>query len=273
MKRIAYSLLIPSLICMLASCKKDKQEQNDPCNNWNSLATESCLLHTSDLDILSFSRPGGEHVYESTRYSYDGRRLTAMLRSYNNEQSVTGTSYTYNDCVQLTQSTDTDYDNTTVDGKKYINDYTYDTQGNILRTDHSLQPGPTSKVVKNGYTLYHYSRNLTTIHHFDSSGKLAYSDSIIYRSPGIKAEEWTVYAQGDTKQLTYNNAGTARPQQAHAGDRLSYYINNTLYATEIIDSVYYNSYGYDTLSYGHTVSSGNVLMSFNTRRKSYTGCR
>jgi len=89
---------------------------------------------------------------------------------------------------------------------------------------------------------------------------------------GTPRERWEI-RQTIAYQYTYGQAASVHSSASHVGDRMAYYTNGNLQFTETTDSVYYNEYGYDTLSYVGRKDATGIFTGISTVRKTYTGCR
>jgi hypothetical protein len=97
---------------------------------------------------------------------------------------------------------------------------------------------------------------------------------VIFGEGGVVREVWhKSWDRIPTATRKFNNnAGTTVATAAHVGDFEESYYENQLSYKITTDSVFYNGYGYDTLTYQTVRTAAGVPTSIIRKRTTYTGC-
>jgi hypothetical protein len=156
-------------------------------------------------------------------------------------------------------------------------DHIYGSNCNLEGINYSIYDRGHQTLSPRGYARLVYRPGLNVVYYYDATPMLTGYDSILLNSSGIKSEEWNVrFSPGGSTTSTqkiYVNHHSANPDAAQPGDLRNYYSNGALQGTQRTDSVYYNSYGADTLAYSTARTSSGKISSVTKVRKVYTDCR
>jgi hypothetical protein len=268
MKTNTQALLIVAIgsFLVLLSCSKSS---NQPCEVSGGNGCLPTMTVNAFFEYKDGAPTGGGGGGFPGYYSYDGRQLSYYYPP-TGPKYVPYVQYLYTNCSQLIETRSGNSASTY--SPINISRYSYNDDGSIARVEYSDWWKQNNKRTPTGYAKYRYADHFRAVYYFDTASVLQGYDSIMLFASGEVKEKWKVM-QTVALQYVYNHPGNAKSSVAHMGDKLSYYSNNALQFTETTDSVYYNQYGYDTLSYAGRKDPSGVFLGISKWRKSYTGCQ
>jgi hypothetical protein len=270
---LVFQLLI--VLAVIGGCKKEDQDQAQQPNvtscEWDSKTTDHCLPYS---ELRKFYQYKGDTLYEvfapnSPSYFFYENRLLFTYYGATGPKSLPYVKYEYNACNQLIRSVE---GNAREVGSARIGIYTYGNGKNLKRIDYvdSFYNEKTPA----GFELYSYTPMLKTIYRYNEQNELASSDSIILDGLNNIREYWSIqYSWVVQKWQNIPIKPRSNINIAQRGDRIIAYSNDEVFQNTLVDSVFYNEYGFDTLVYSTRRFADGTLDGILEQVRTYTDCR